>query len=197
MNFLVKSAIYLNKKSERKTTGEIIAIVVIGIIIMLYLPLIIVFLRIHYASHVTLPKEFGLSTLILICTIWVVRYTRLYKENDQYRKLRKIVAILFTLTSAFLLAQFRGSRKIFSLAQYKEIKIIALIVMYHALQLCVIVGMFITLLLKTRMIHSAADWYIYFLNPKHHFTFKHNFLFWNFSCILWVGLYVMMILKCH
>ena len=195
MNFLFKTLVFLNKKGEKKTTGEIMSVVVMMVIIMLYLPLVLALLCNRYATHHPLPKEFAFSTLLLLGTSWLLHSLKQCKENDQYKKLRWIVFLQLSLALVFLFVQVKGVQKIFFYQKYNDIKIVALLVLYHALNLCVIIGLFLKLLLNTRSIHSAADCYIYFLNPHHYFAFRLNILFWNFLCLLWVGLYILFIVK--
>lgn len=195
MNFLFKTLVFLNKKGEKKTTGEIMLVVVMIVVVMLYLPLVLALLTNRYPAHHALPKEFAFSTLLLLGTSWLLHSLKQCKENDQYKKLRRIVFLQLALAVAFLLVQVRGVQKIFLHQTYNDIKIVALLVLYHALHLCIIIGLFLKLLLNIRSIHSAADCYIYFLNPHHYFSFRLNILFWNFLCLLWVGLYILFIVK--
>jgi hypothetical protein len=195
MKFLYNTVVYLNKKGEKKTTGEIMSGILMIAIFMLFLPLIIVLLRNRFTAHLSLPREFGISTLVLISATWLLHYMKQYKESDQYKKLRKMAAAQLMLATLFLLVQFIGSVKIFSLALYKDVRVIALIAVYHGLHFFVAIGMLVNVLLRTRFIHSPADWYIYFLNPKPNATFRYNCLLWNYLCVMWVGLYLVMLLK--
>jgi heme/copper-type cytochrome/quinol oxidase subunit 3 len=195
MNFLFKTVVFLNRKSEHKTTGEIMTGLVMAAIFMLFLPLIIVLLHNRFAGQLSLPKEFGLSTLLLVATMWMIHSAKHYRENDQYKKLRKVLKMQLSLALLFLLMQFLGGWKIVVVEKYHDVKIIALLVLYHSLHLCVAIGLLLKLLVKTKSIHSSAECFIYFLEPNRHFAFRLSVVFWNFLSMLWIALYVLMLLK--
>ena len=195
MNFLFKTLVVLNKKGENKTTGEIMTVVVMAVIFMLYLPLIIVLLRSRTTPQLSLPREFAFGILLLMATIWLLHLVKGYKEADQYNKLRRAVIFQLSLACVFLLVQLKGAGKILFGVKYSEVKIIAVLVLFHVLHLGVLIGMHLKWLFNTRTIHSPTDCYIYFLHPGHNFAFRLNLLFWNFLCLLWIGLYVLCLFK--
>jgi cytochrome c oxidase subunit III len=199
MSLLHKTLGYLDHGQQKRSNSEVMLVIVMASIFMLFLPLIIKLLEIkviaHDDSRYFVPNEFGLSTLLILSSTWVLYLARLYKVKDLYKKLRLALLASIMLGCTFLIFQFYGWRHIFFDLKKQEVKIIAVIVIFHGLHFMVALTLLTLLLFRTMKIKSGTDHYIYFLNPKRNLLFKTVGMYWDYLGFLWTALYALMLVK--
>lgn len=199
MSLLHKTLGYLDHGQQKRSNSEVMLVIVMASIFMLFLPLIIKLLEIKvFAQDIRryfIPNEFGLSTLLILASTWVLYLAKKYKTKDLYKKLRLALLVSITLGFLFLIFQFYGWRHIFFEMEVQDVKIIAVIVIFHGLHFLVALGLLSLLLFRMMKIKSGTDHFIYFLNPKRNLFFKTAGMYWDYLGFLWTALYAIMLIK--
>jgi cytochrome c oxidase subunit 3 len=197
MSLLHKTHYSLHSGSERKSNSEVLLLIGMVSIFMLFVPLIVKLLQIKNQPifHFFIPHELSISTLLLIAACWMLYWAKVYKQEDRHKEYRMVLSVTLLLGISFLLVQFWGWEKIFFETRNSDLKIIAVIVIYHSIHFLIALALLASLLIKTRNIKTAADHYIFFLNPKSNLFFKTTKMYCDFLTFLWITLYVLILVK--
>jgi cytochrome c oxidase subunit III len=198
MNLFRKTFHYLDQGQHKRTNMVTVCILLMGTLLILFIPLIIKLIQaqlIEDGTPFAVPHAFGLSTLVLVASIWVLYRARAFKARDQHRLLRRSLFILLTLGGLFLLLQYKGWQQVFADPHHQQIKILMVIVAVHALHFAIALILTAIQLIRTMSIKSPAESYIYFLNPERNQFFKSTYLYWDYLGYLWTGLYVILLIK--
>lgn len=196
---LIKVFEGVDKRRPKLSNTETVSYLLMGTLVILFIPLII-----HLATVKTVmengavfyvPGEFGLSTMAILASTWVYSYARQFKEADKQVFLKYALSAMLLLGVVFLLLQVLGWQRIFLDIKAQNVKILLVLVVVHGLHFFIALGLVIALLIKLKPIRSAADNYIFFLNPRHNLFFKTTGRYWDFLGYLWMGLYIIMLLK--
>lgn len=198
MNLFRKTFHYLDKGQHKRTNMVTVCILLMGTLLILFIPLIIKLIQARVIEHgqpFVVPHAFGLSTLVLLASTWVLYRARGYKARDQHRLLSRSLFALLALGGLFLLLQCRGWQQVFADPHHQQIKILMVIVAVHALHFAIALILAAILLIRTMGIKSPAESYIYFLNPERNLFFKSTHMYWDYLGYLWTGLYVILLIK--
>ena len=170
-----------------------------GTILILFIPFILELLTtkkiIGSGAVFYVPGEFGLSTMAILASTWVYAFARRCKEADKQVYLKYALSTMLGLGVLFLFLQVQGWQHIFLDSKAQNVKILLVLVVVHGFHFLIALGLVISLLIKLKSIRSAADNYIFFLNPKHNMFFITAGRYWDFLGFLWMGLYILMLLK--
>lgn len=198
MNLFRKTFQYLDKGQHKRTNMITVCILLMGTLLILFIPLIIKLIQarlIEDGTPFVVPHAFGLSTLVVLSSIWVLYRARAYKARDEHRNLSRCLFTLLALGGLFLLLQFKGWQQVFADPHHQQIKILMVIVGVHALHFAIALVLAAIMLIRTMGIKSPAESYIYFLNPDRNLFFKSTYLYWDYLGYLWTGLYAILLLK--
>lgn len=196
---LIKVSEDLNKHRPKRSNTETVALLLMGTLCLLFIPFII---ELAITKSVTkngavfyVPGEFGLSTMAVLASTWVYSYAQRYKENDKPLQLKYALLAILLLGLLFAGLQLLGWQRIFNDIKAHNMHILMVVVAVHGIHFLIALGLVTSLLIKTVKIKTAADTYIYFLNPRHQLFFKTTCQYWDFLGFLWVVLYIIMLLK--
>lgn len=198
MNLFRKTFHYLDKGQHKRTNMITVCILLMGTLLILFIPLIIKLIQariIEDGQPFVVPHAFGLSTLVLLASTWVLYRARAHKARDEHRGLSRCLFALLALGGLFLLLQYRGWQEVFADPHHQQIKILMVIVAVHALHFAIALILAAIQLIRTMSIRSPAESYIYFLNPDRNLFFKSIYLYWDYLGFLWTGLYVILLIK--
>lgn len=198
MNLFRKTFHYLDKGQHKRTNMITVCILLMGTLLILFIPLIIKLIQAQLIEHgqpFVVPHAFGLSTLVVLSSIWVLYRARGYKARDEHRRLCRSLFSLLALGGLFLLLQYKGWQQVFADPHHQQIKILMVIVAVHALHFAIALILAAILLIRTMGIKSPAESYIYFLNPERNLFFKSTNLYWDYLGYLWAGLYTILLIK--
>jgi len=196
---LIKVFEGLDKRRPKHSHTETVSYLLMGTILILFIPLII---ELATAKTVMnngvifyVPGEFGLSTMAILASAWAYSYARRYKEEDKQVYLKYALLTMLLLGVVFMFLQVLGWQRIFLDVKAQNVKILLVLVVVHGFHFLIALGLVTSLLVKLKAIRSAADNYIFFLNPKHNLFFITTGRYWDFLGFLWMGLYIIMLLK--
>lgn len=197
---LIKVSEDLNKHQPKRTNTETVALLLMGTLLLLFIPFIIeLALTKSVAKNGAVfyvPGEFGLSTMAVLASTWGYSYAQRSKENDKPLNLKYALLAVLLLGLLFSGLQLLGWQHIFNKAmKAHNMHILMVVVAVHGIHFLIALGLVTALLIKIIRIKTAADTYIYFLNPRHQLFFKTTGQYWDFLGFLWVGLYIIMLLK--
>jgi cytochrome c oxidase subunit III len=198
MNLFRKVFRYLDQGQHKRTNIITMCVLLMGALLILFIPLIIRLIQarvIEQGQPFVVPHAFGLSTLVVLCSIWVLYRAREYKARDQHRQLCRSLFALLALGGLFLLLQYRGWQQVFADPHHQQIKIVMVIVAVHALHFAIALVLAAVLLIRAMSIKSPAESYIHFLNPERNLFFKSTYLYWDYLGLMWTGFYVILLLK--
>ncbi len=198
MHLLKRAFYYLDKEPYKRTNSGTLTVLAMASIMVLFLPLIVTLLlartRLHNLPFLV-PHAFSLSTLIIILSSRLLHYTRLYKDQDQYKKFRTSLIGVVMLGVLFLYTQYLGWNVVHNAIHLYHIKIIIVIVALHGLHFLIAMLLFLVHFARYSKVASPADSYIYFLNPQKNNAFRSACLYWDYLGYLWIGLYLLMVVK--
>jgi cytochrome c oxidase subunit 3 len=198
MNLFRKTFQYLDKGQHKRTNMVTVCIMLMGTLLILFIPMIIKLIQaqlIEDGKPFVVPHAFGLSTLVVLASIWVLYRARAFKARDEHRRLSRSLFALLALGGLFLLLQYKGWQQVFADPHHQQIKILMVIVAVHALHFAIALILAAIQLIRTMSIRSPAESYIYFLNPERNLFFKSTYLYWDYLGYLWTGLYTILLIK--
>lgn len=198
MNLFQRTFHYLDKGQHKRTNTITLCVLLMATLMILFIPLIIKLIQarvIEGGLPFVVPHAFGLSTLVLLASSWVLYKARQHKSRDQHRQLCRALFALLVLGGLFLVLQYKGWHQVFVDTHHQQIKIIMVIVAVHALHFIIALVLAAVLLIRALAIKSPAESYIYFLQPERNLFFKSTYLYWDYLGFLWTGLYVILLLK--
>lgn len=196
---LIKVSESLAKPRPKRSNTETLALLLMGALFILFIPFII---ELAITKSVTdkgavfyVPGEFGLSTMVVLASSWAFTYAHRYKEKDNLFNLRYALLTVLFLGALFLCLQFLGWQRILDDSKAHNVKILLVLVAVHGVHFLIALSLVASLLIKMIRIKTSADIYIFFLTPRHHYFFKTTEQYWAFLGFLWMGLYIIMLLK--
>ncbi|HYH16232.1 MAG TPA: hypothetical protein VD794_13480 [Flavisolibacter sp.] len=196
---LIKVFEGLDKSRPKRSNTEIVAFLLMATLFILFIPLTIELATaktiLNNGAVFYVPGEFGLSTMAILASSWVYSYARRFKEEDKYRYLKYALGVMLLLGAVFMCMQLLGWQRIFHDVKGHNVKILMVLVAVHGFHFLIAIGLLTSLLIKVANIKTAADHYIYFLTPKHNLFFITSGRYWDFLGFLWMGLYIIMLLK--
>jgi heme/copper-type cytochrome/quinol oxidase subunit 3 len=133
--------------------------------------------------------------MTILASIWGYSLARDFKEKDKQVYLKYALLTTLLLGVMFIIFQLLGWQRIFHDMKAHNVKILMVLVLVHGFHFLIALGLAISLIVKVSGIKSATDNYIFFLNPRHNLFFKTTGYYWDFLGFLWMGLYIIMLLK--
>jgi cytochrome c oxidase subunit 3 len=196
MSLVFKSIRQLERGQSKRTIADTILFMVLCSVSVLFLPLIAMLLNSYtIKSTIRINSTFSLSTLLLVFSSAALRQVKQAILNDHYKKLKLYLSLSLFLGVGFLGLQALAWGNLYQTLNPKYENIVVVIVLLHALHFIVAIVILIRFFLKTLIINSPTDSYIFFLNPKRNQLFKMTRVYWDFLGILWLALYIIMLLK--
>lgn len=188
---------YLDKGQNKRTNAETLLYLVLGSIVLLFLPFIILLLKatnlnIRPANVLSL---FGLSTLCLILSSILLSLGKQARLKDHSKNFKLYLILSLLLGLLFLTFQYWSWLHLLTTSIPRQRNIMVVIVLVHALHFVVALYLLTRMLVLLFPIKTAADLYIFFLNPRNRLFFKNCKTYWDFLGVLWIGVYVVLLVK--
>ena len=165
-------------------------------VFFLFIPFILLLLRnINISSNFRYPAALTISTMVLIGASILLRVSMTAKQKDNYLQFRTLITASLTLGLIFVFIQVHSF-----IVMYPELKalssnIISIIILVHAAHFLVAVLLLTKLAISAIRFRSGADLYIFFLDIKNERLLYVTKIFWDYLGYLWIGLYLIMLLK--
>jgi len=196
---LIKVFEGLDKRRPKPGNTETVSYLLMATLLILFVPLIFQLATVRAVMEngavFYVPGEFGLSTMAILASTWLYASARRFKDDDKQVYLKYTLSAILVLGALFMCLQILGWLRIFHDMKAQNVKILMVLVVVHGFHFLIALGLVAMLLVKIAGIKSAADNYIFFLNPRHSLFFITTRRYWDFLGFLWVALYIIMLLK--
>jgi cytochrome c oxidase subunit 3 len=192
-----KTQKHSKKHAYEKPGANTHFVVIMTFICLLFVPIIFkLFLTPVYEGvpGIRLPNELGLSTIAALCSTWLLHYADVFRKNDDHRKFRLTLATINVTGWLFLGLQYMAWKEIFQMGNPVATLMGAIIVL-HGFHFVIAAGILFFSFIRVAGIRTAADLYIFFLNPDREKFFEAGCRFWNYLVLLWTGMYALMLLR--